>query len=802
MSFRASRGIVAAAVLTIWPAGAMATAISGKVVDPHGAPVADADVAVVCGEWRETHTTDRLGRFAATLCSSHDCVLSVSRAGFATIEQRVDGPDVLVRLTVALAETVDVTGEPAIVPSRLRTVAGSTVELIAYIKQRVGASTRRATILVDGLPSAGLPPLDTIAHISINPSPFAPEHVDGEATTIDIITTAPARTVRIHGGTGLPAIRARDGIDAALQSTSRQFDAGAQGPLPFLPVTFTAATSIGHSSDALPLRAGIPDLPNDGAVTAISRNRTGMLGLYFSLGASSHGRVSLRESQSSRNNAGAGGITLPEAGFSSQLKSRSARATMALAAARFLVDVGVALDQSSTANHANTTTPGVTIGGDVVMGGAPVAEERRESLRWTAKHVIRSLSSAGWTAGVIVNGARLVNEDTPNPGGTFYFEDLDAYRAAVAGVGRGTWQGVLGQQTTRLIDVNGALFLHADVIRRPGVTAGGGMRVDMQNRIGLLTSPRVWVTTTRGGVVGRAGGGLFAQPLPQSIYLVERARASNQARLILSSDASWDAPSELAAPRGVTVGSRISPGAAFPRSWLWSVSVERPLKWLTPAVEYSAARDHHLLGSTRARDGAGWVDLIEGNRAARRHRVRAWAHASLRHVQLTIDYEFNRAFDNTDGPFSFAADPGRLDAEWARSAAYSPHNAGGMATFALPWAITVTVADAWRSGAPYNITSVSDTQGNGLLINRGQRRRNSATGPEFHSTSLYAHRRIDLNKVWKMRRPAGLNIGLQVDNLLNRSNYLGLGSVAESANFGAALAAYPGRSVRVLLNFD
>lgn len=802
MSTRAKCGLLAAALLTMWPTGAAATAISGKVVDAHGAPVADADVAVACGEWRETYTTDRLGRFAAAPPSARDCVIFVSRSGFATAEQRVDRPDVVVRLTVALAEIVKVTAAPAIVPGRLRTVAGSTVELIAYIKQRAGASTRRAIILVDGLPAASLPPLDTIAHISVDPSPFAPEHSDGEATTIDIVTKAPGRTLRIHGGTGLPAIRVRDGIDSALQSTSLQFNAGVQGPVPLLPLTFTAAVASGDSSDKLPLRPGVPGLTSDQAVTARNRDRTAMLGLSFSVAASSHGRVLFRESRSSRTNAGVGGITLQEAGLLSQLRSRNARATLTHASSKFLLDGGVTFEQSNAANRANATTPGIAIGGDVVMGGAPIADERRASLRWTAKQVIRAGSAAGWAAGVILNGSRVVNEDIPNPGGTFYFEDVDAYRAAVAGAGRGTWQGVLGPHATRLTDINGALFMQSDVIRRPGVTLGGGLRVDMQNGIGMLPSPRLWVTTTRGGAVVRAGGGLFAQPLPQSIYLAERARASNQARLFLSTAASWDEHGEFATGHGVVIGSRISPGVTFPRSWLWTVSVQRPFKWLTPTVEYSAARDQHLLGSTRERDRAGWVDLLEANRAARRHRVRAWAHGSLRRVQVTVDYEFNRAFDNTDGPFSFAAEPGRLDAEWAPSAVYSPHNVSGLVMLALPWAITATIADTWRSGAPYTITTVSDTQGNGLLINRGNRPRNSAMGPDFHSTSLYAHRRFDLMTAWKMRRRVGLNIALQVDNLFSRSNYLGIGSVAESANFGAALAAYPGRSMRVLVNFD
>jgi hypothetical protein len=43
---------------------------------------------------------------------------------------------------------------------------------------------------------------------------------------------------------------------------------------------------------------------------------------------------------------------------------------------------------------------------------------------------------------------------------------------------------------------------------------------------------------------------------------------------------------------------------------------------------------------------------------------------------------------------------------------------------------------------------------------------------------------------------------VQVDNILDRKNYISVGSIAGSSTFGIPLAAYPGRSVRLFLNVD
>jgi hypothetical protein len=232
------------------------------------------------------------------------------------------------------------------------------------------------------------------------------------------------------------------------------------------------------------------------------------------------------------------------------------------------------------------------------------------------------------------------------------------------------------------------------------------------------------------------------------------------------------------------------------------LSVERPVGRLSPALEYSVSADRHLLGSDRRAMESGWVDIFQSNRGAIRQRLHAQVRQGWTRQQLVVHYEFTRERDNTDGPFSFLEQSGNLAAEWGRSAGVSPHMMTVIGTLTLPAAISLNVVESWRSGAPFNVTTARDAAGNGLVLDRGGRARNSGDGPQFNALSLYAHRRIDLSRIFKTHHVPAVNLSVQVDNLLNSRNDLGVGSIIGSTTFGKPLATYPGRSVRVLWSVE
>ena len=803
--------------ILFFPVYGFAASLSGVVLDPQDLTVRGARVELTCAIQRTVVVTDAEGRFTIAAPSEDDCVLLVTQKGFAPYQQRLSdtGSLVTVRLQVGSIEqhvNVEARAAPTRLPlgsvslsadeRDLRTLAGSTTDLIRYARILSGSSTRTAVIYVDGLPGGVLPPLDAIAQISINADPFSAEHANGDATSIEIITKSPARRMRFFTSGDVPVIAGRDVLSPASRSTSRFANLGVQGPVPHVPLTFAASAALGRSSQEMPVHAVLPEFAPDGK-GADSVNSTGSaaLSLYYAATSSFRVRASYRESRAGSSNVGVGGITLQEAGFATWFLTRDSRTTATRTWSRLAYEGGIAINQTDSTTQANATSPGISVGGDVVMGGASISDSRRTTTRWNSRHLVRAGSARSWTAGIALAGSGEMRLQTPNPAGTFYFADVGAYRSSLAGGKTGTWSVTRGGKPIRFGTLTASPFAHTELVRARNVTLNGGLRADYQSGFGIIVSPRVSLSTEWRAFVLHAGAGMFVQSLPESIFISAMETDGRYLEQI-APEVSLRDPADGLLRSAAAVQSRIASGLTRPRTLMWRLSAERALHGVRTALEYSVADDHRLSGSERRLADSGWVDVFESNRSATRRRVHANARRTWDRRQLAIDYEYTFARDNTDGPFSFLEEPGNLAAEWAPSSGVPPHNFTVMTMLELPAAISVNMVDVWRSGAPFNITTALDSHGNGVVVDRGGRARNSGDGPRFHSLSLYVHRRVEWPDFLKVPQGSGVHLSVQVDNILNARNYFAVGSIAGSTTFGMPLAAYPGRSIRVMFSVD
>lgn len=800
-------------------AAVLAASVSGVVLDPQDLAVRDARVELQCPNQAEVAKTDEQGRFTVVAATQHDCVLTITRDGFSPFRQRVDGHGgvVFVRLTLAaLQQRVDVVAPQPVPTSRSfgsvflsadtqnpRALGATTADLIRYAQLMAGTATRSADVYVDGLPAGRLPPIESIAHISINGDPFSAEYADADVSSIEIVTKAPSRQLRFFAGGDLPGVDGRDVLAPSLKSRSRFVNLGITGPVPHAPLTFSASGSVSRSSQEMPIRAALPGLGDRArADTTANRHESGSLNLHYAPGTSLRVRGSVRQARAYSTNDGIGGVTLREAGFSSFYSTRDSRVTATHVSSRFMYEGGAAATSNELQSRANSIEPGVTVGGDVVMGGAPVSGARRTATRWTTKHVVRSRSLRPWTLGAIVAGTHDASRITPNQAGAYYFADMSAYQDALAGARTGTWSVARGTHTIRFAGQTAAGFVQAELIRRGELALSGGLRGDYQSGFGISTSPRVALAARWRDIGVRAGIGMFVQRVPEQVFLTVRQNDGSYLQQFVANGVSLGASTDPPLDAVASIRARLSDALARPRALQWRVSAERPFGALTPALEYSMSDERHLLGSDRLRSEGGWTDVFASDRRGVRHRFRAYTRYVWKGQQFVADYEWARARDNTDGAFSFPERSGHVAAEWARSAGVSPHTVTVMSTLSLPMAISVNIVDNWRSGSPYNITTGRDVLGDGLFLDRGGRRRNSGNGPRFHSVSLYAHRRIELSDLFKGARGTGINISVQGDNILNSTNYLSVGSIVGSATFGAPLAAYSGRSIRILFSVN
>ena len=154
--------------------------------------------------------------------------------------------------------------------------------------------------------------------------------------------------------------------------------------------------------------------------------------------------------------------------------------------------------------------------------------------------------------------------------------------------------------------------------------------------------------------------------------------------------------------------------------------------------------------------------------------------------------------DDSDGAFSFPARQNDLRAEWAPSTGVARLRLNVVGSLATPAGIFVTVLASWTSGTPYSVLSGLDAEGNGLFTDRAGPR-NSATTPATENVTAYAMKSVTIPARWWKGQRFTVDVGLRLENLLNRANPSMIGAVIGSPRFGLPLATQPGRSARITL---
>ena len=276
--------------------------------------------------------------------------------------------------------------------------------------------------------------------------------------------------------------------------------------------------------------------------------------------------------------------------------------------------------------------------------------------------------------------------------------------------------------------------MEADLLQSPRARVRGGLRADWQAGAGTLVSPRLSAAALWRGATLRGGAGLFVHDWTTGVLLQAVKNDRSHLDRFLATGGSTPVP----------IDSRVAADLTRPRDLVLRASVERPWGGVTPGIEYTWTRATHRVGSRRLSARDGLVDTLESNRSARRHQIHASLQGEAKGQRFGAHYQWTRARDDGDGPFSFPEVQDDLAAEKARSAGVAPHELSVVASLRLPGDVSLTVVDSWHSSTPYDVTSGADPAGLGLFNARGGRPRNSGNGPGYHAMSLYASRRIAL----------------------------------------------------------
>jgi hypothetical protein len=809
------------------PALSGAEGLKGTISDPDGLVVPGAVVVLRCGGHNKFVESDSRGQFEFfAKPAGGACEISVTHPGFSRSRESVDrhAGSLTIRLSVApLSQAVSVASEPdpllrpafssiSLSGDELRTISNNTRDMIRYAKQLAGVTTGPDVVIVDGLPSSTLPPAEMIARITINGEPFSAEFSDGDLTHIDIITRNSDRRFRYgFGGLSL-GVGSHNTLDPNLRSDSRSGNGYVSGPVPHLPLTFSLHGTFASNLNQQPIEASFPDTPAfaaDRKLKGIADSNltwSGSIDLDYSHAETFRAHFAYFETRTNASNAGAGGLTLPEAGLSSSMTSREVRATLFESAGLFTYEGGLAVRQTNSDARANSDDLGVTVLGDFVSGGAPIASNEVLRTAWTWKNVFRSaLAASPWSAGVSISGSEDLNQEVPNSAGAVQFANLQAYTDALAGQGTGTLFIMRGNGTARYANKVVAPFVQKQLLHSARFVVTAGLRGDYQSKYGILVSPRLSAATQWCGFVFRTGGGLFVRNIPNDVLMKVTESDGSHLRQFMINDVSLAGAGDVASQitGGQSIRLQLASNLTRPRDFMVKSSLERPMGHFTPGIEYTWTSDLHLLGSRRLSDGSGWLDLLEANRSSERRRLHTRISYKWGRQMVMAHYERIRSYDDTSGPFSFPAQQDNLRAEWARSAGISPHNVSLAANFNVPTGIFLSLTESWRSSAPYNLTTSLDPVNNGLNTDRGGRPRNSGDGPSFNSVNLYGHKRIPMPIfLFGSKKRVHVDLGVQVENILNNKNYLSFGSIIGSPTLGQPLAGSAGRTARVWVNLN
>jgi Carboxypeptidase regulatory-like domain len=426
---------------------------------------------------------------------------------------------------------------------------------------------------------------------------------------------------------------------------------------------------------------------------------------------------------------------------------------------------------------------------------------------------------------------------------TLVFQQAQLSPAEIRALGGGATQLSIagGNPEASVSRIDAGFFVQDDWRVRPNLLLSSGLRFESQNNIHskMDFGPRLsfaWSPPAKGNqakTVVRGGFGIFYDRISESLTLqAKRFNGTNQRLFIVTEPfflnkfpfvPAVDTLASFAVPQTIF---RTSDQLRSPYTIQTAISVERQLPYKSIlSLSFVNTRTLHLLrsrninapftnegGPNRPDPNAGNIFQYESNGVfnQRQFIVNLSNRFNSRFSFYTI-YSFNKANSDTDGSLSFPANSYDLRDEYGRSALDIRHRFVFGGTISAPWNLVLSPFIVIRSGAPFNITTGRDNNGdlqftdrptfatdlNGpdVVVSRfgafnlnpgpGERLipRNFGNGPGFAGVNLRIEKTINLGSLPKSNvngRPGGggpasakpykLSVAISVQNLFNHTN--------------------------------
>ncbi len=830
-------------------------AISGTVVDPSGAAIANAQVSLLDSDSKllAQVDTDESGSFhfdnvapgkylfECRAQGFHDASASTTVSGRRSASIRIT-LQILVQtetVTVASGVSVPIVSTESSENQNTNTIDRDALDRVPVFDQDYittmsrflddnATGTNGVTLVVNGIEAngPGVTP-SAIQEVRINNNPYSARFARPGRARLEIITKSGSPAY--HGSLNLlfrdSVFDASNAFATVKPPERRQYYEGSvTGPIghskhtSFLisldedlqdqqavidPTALAAAESLGFSSVAQTVPNPTHHFFGSGRIFHDFSN-----GDQFWVGYSYEHR--------SVENQNVGGTILPSAGTNSHFLEHEINVSDLhqfsphwINQLRFLVGHFDAPVISLTSN------PQIAVSGLFTAGGAQ-ADSRRTEYHFDGTDFATYASGKHQLSfGVdIPDISRRWLDDFTNRAGTYTFASSADFTASTPA----TYLAQTGQGHVAFLEKVISGFVEDNIRLRPDFSLYLGVRYYWQNyfhddpnnfapRFGFAYAP-----SANGKTVIRGGAGFFYDRTgPSPIGDLLHFNGVNLQRYIVESPHYPILPAELSGTPTSLV--TLDPRARIPYTIQYSLGVERQVTAKSTAsavyignrgidsfrsidanapIGGSLIRPNPTLGQVRQIQSEGY---LKGNALELTFRGKP-----SKYFSGQVQYTLSRTYNNTSGITFFPANSYNPNADWGRSDYDRRHKFDLLASSQPTRFFNFGVALSLYSGRPVNITTGADNNHDGIINDRpAGTARNTMSGPSLINLDLNISHDFSLSK--KNNELKILSFALNSFNLLNHPNYATYIGTITSPLFGQPASALPPRRIQLDVQF-
>ena len=746
--------------------------LRGTVIDETNAYIAAAPLTLEDSQGKKiTVVADDHGRYRFNVKPGL-YTLTAEVEGFGKFTEQIDltskpSGTFDVKLKIMLAEQVEVKDNTQISTDPDKNLSAITLtekdlealpddpdELLETLKQMAGAAGADANVFVGGFRERGqIPPKEAILRININTNPFSAEHNETGFGRIEIITKPGVDTY--HGGFNMnfndESLNARNpyaSFRAPLQY--RRYGGYFSGPIVRNRAGFFFDFSRNETDENDVVNAIVLNPTTLQPQPFLTTFLTPQRGYNFSvrtdiLLTKKHTiGFQYRHSDNERLSLGGNGFYLPERASTTTFNEDTLRFSLTTIASEHAVnEIRVQASKRPSRTRGVSSDIAINVLDAFSSGGSQSFADNLNRNLDLAEILTYTHKTHTFKTGFTAEANQYENLNRSNFNGTFTFSSLAQYAAVLRGdpgVRPSQFSTNRGDPFLGFTQWEYGAFVQDDWKVSPKLTLSFGLRQDFQTHLQdkVNFSPRfgiVWAVNKKSNI--RGGGGVFYNRLDTGITSdVTRFDGGHQQQFVIQQpDFFRDIPSalDLAAQIQPTIRTKAADLNA-PYTIQGSIGYERQLpKNLFASVSYDVFRGVHLLRLRNINAPLGFEDgqpivpfpdegpilQYESTGFSRRHQIRAGLRANINQkINLFSFYTLAWARSDTDGSGTTPANPYDLSTEYWRSGSDTRHQLVFVGNFTLPGEIRLTPNINLRSGAPFNIITGRDNNGDNQFSDR------------------------------------------------------------------------------------